>query len=164
MPEGAQSSDAGMLLQTLRPKFHWRVPIVFGVLIGFLGYVAYAKAGVEGIGYGGLAAVGAVAMFVQYRRERALTHNRLSAVGVVTDYRIPFRGKSRILNFIVARFYPEVPRYKYTFVAFDQKTYGGETGWGSRGLSKGAKINVLYDPENPARNHPHGGFIFYSFQ
>jgi hypothetical protein len=57
-----------------------------------------------------------------------------------------------------------VPIIKYEFVAFDQKMYHGETGWGARGLQKSSQIKILYNPENPARNHPLGGFVFYSFR
>ncbi|HVO81580.1 MAG TPA: hypothetical protein VMT28_12665 [Terriglobales bacterium] len=49
-------------------------------------------------------------------------------------------------------------------VAFDQKTYHGETGWGAAGLKKGSRITILYNPENPARSHPLHGFLFYSFR
>lgn len=103
------------------------------------------------------------ALIVQYRRKSAVVHNRLSAVGVMTDYRIPLRSKSRVHNFIVSKFSPDVPRMKYSFVAFDQRTYTGETGWGALGLYKGAPITVLYNPENPARNQPLRSFVFYSF-
>jgi len=112
---------------------------------------------------GGFAVLGAAAMIVQYRRERAVAHNRLSAAGVVTDYRIPLRTKSQVLNFIGSKFSPDVPRMKYAFVAFDQKTYTGETGWNAYGLFKGAQITVVYNPENPATNHPLRSFVFYSF-
>jgi len=165
MLDDSQLSEATAALPTLRARFRWRVPIALAIGIGVLTYFGvFVKKGPYAIGYPGLAGTLAIAMGLQYRRERALTRNRLAAVGLVTDYWIPFRGKSRILNFIVARFYPEVPRYKYSFVAFDQKSYAGKTGLGSRGLYTGAKIIVLYDPANPATNHPRTGFIFFSFE
>ena len=57
-----------------------------------------------------------------------------------------------------------VPIIKYEFIAFDQKTYQGETGWGATGLEKGSQITILYNPENPRKSHPLGGFVFYSFR
>ena len=112
----------------------------------------------------GLAILGSLALAVQYRRERELLRNRLSAIGTVTGYRIPGRSRYRIVRFIVRRFAPEVAVIKYSFVAFDQKTYGGETGFGARDLRQEDGIVIIYNPENPARNHPLGGFIFYSFE
>lgn len=151
-------------LQTLRPKFHLRVAGLFILCIAFLVIrSSYTKDVVYRAFYGGLAALAAVSLIVQHRRESRIVHNRLSAVGVVTEYRIPLRGKSRFLNFIVSRFSREVPLIKYSFVAFDQKTYQGETGWGAAGLYKGAQVTILYKPENPAMNHPLTSFIFYSF-
>jgi hypothetical protein len=158
-----QSSDANIRLQTLKPKFHLRAAGVFILAIVVLGYVGYRRHGVYRAYFGGLGVLAGVALVVQYRRERTIVHNRLSAVGVVTDYRIPLRSRSRIANFFVSKFSPEVPLIKYSFVAFDQMTYTGETGWGTFGLYKGAQITVLYNPENPARNHPLTSLVFYSF-
>jgi hypothetical protein len=157
------SSDANMRLQTLQPRFHLRRAGIFILAFILLGFFSFMKHGVYRAYYGGFAGLGAAALIVQYRRESAVVHNRLSAVGVVTDYRIPLRSKSRVLNSIVSKFSPDVPRMKYSFVTFDQKTYTGETGWGALGLYKGAPITVLYNPENPARNHPLTSFVFYSF-
>lgn len=156
-------SDGSIHLQTLKPKFHLRRAGVFIVAIVVLGYIGYWRGGVSLAYLGGVAILGAAAMIVQYRRESAIVYNRLSAAGVVTDYRIPGRTKSRIINFFLSKFSPEVPIMKYSFVAFDQKTYTGETGWGAYGLYKGAPITVLYNPENPARNHPLTSFLYYSF-
>jgi hypothetical protein len=158
-----QSGDANIRLQTLKPKFHLRVACVFMVAIVVLGYVGYRRHGVYRVYFGGLAALAGAAMIVQYSRERAVVHNRLSAAGVVTDYRIPGRTRSRFVNFFLSKFSPQIPLIKYSFVAFDQKTYAGETGWGTHGLYKGAQITVLYNPENPARNHPLTSLVFYSF-
>jgi hypothetical protein len=158
-----RSSDASERLQTLQPKFHLRIAAVFILAIVFLGFLSFTKHGFYRAYYGGFACLAAVALIVQYCRERTIVHNRLSAVGVVTEYRIPLRRRSRVLNFIVSRFSPAIPLIKYSFVAFDQKAYTGETGWGSHGLLKGAQITVLYNPENPAANHPLTTFIFYCF-
>jgi hypothetical protein len=158
-----RSSDASERLQTLQPKFHLRIAAVFILAIVFLGFLSFTTHGVYTAYYGGIACLAAVALIVQYCRERTIVHNRLSAVGVVTEYRIPLRSRSRVLNFIVSRFSPDVPCIKYSFVAFDQKTYEGETGWGALGLYKGAQLNILYKPENPTVNHPLTSFTFYSF-
>jgi hypothetical protein len=159
----SSTSNASMRLQTLKPKFHLRIAAVFILAIVVLGYVGYRRHGVYRAYFGSLAGLAAAALIVQYRRERAIVHNRLSAVGVVTDYRIPLRSGSRIVRFLASKYSPEVPLVKYSFVAFDQKTYTGETGWGTFGLYKGAQITVLYNPENPARNHPLTSLVFYSF-
>ena len=159
----SHSSDASMRLQTLQPKFHLRFAAVFILAIVFLGFLGFTKHGVYRAYFGGLACLAAAALIVQYRRERAIVHNRLSAVGVVTDYRIPLRSSPRIVRFLASKFSPEVPIIKYSFVAFDQKTYKGETGWGALGLYKGAQVTILYKPENPTMNHPLTSFTFYSF-
>jgi hypothetical protein len=164
MVANPHSSDAGMRLQTLKPKFHHRRAAVFILALVLLGFFSLTKHGVYRAYYGGFAGLGAAALIVQYRREHAIVHNRLSAVGVVTDYRLPLRSRSSVLNFIVSKFSPDVPVFKYSFAAFDQRTYTGETGWGSRGLYKGAQITVLYNPGNPAVNHPLTSFIFYSLR
>jgi hypothetical protein len=104
----------------------------------------------------GLLAFFAFAIIVQYRRETILARNHLSAIALVTGYRL--RGKG------VPHFGKGVPTIKYEFLAFDQKTHHGETGWGTAGLQKGSQISILYNPENPARNHSLGGFVFYSFR
>lgn len=164
MVGNSHSNDAGMRFQTLKPKFHLRIAGIFILAIIILGFFSFTKHGIYRAYYGGFAGLGTAALMVQYSRERAIVHNRLSAAGVVTDFRLPLRSRSRVLNFIVSKFSPDVPVFKYSFVAFDQKTYTGETGWGSRGLYKGAQITVLYNPENPAANHPLTSFIFYSLR
>ena len=164
MVANSRSSDAGMPLQTLQPKFHLRIAAIFILAIVFLGVLSFTRHGVYRAYYGGLSGLAAVALIVQYSRERAIVFNRLSAVGVVTDYRIPLKNNSRFLNFIVSKFSPDIPRIKYSFVAFDQKTYTGETGWRAHGLYKGAQLTILYNPGNPAANHPLTSFIFYSFR
>jgi len=159
-----QSADATARLQALQPRFQLRKAVIFIVAFVFLFVISFVWHGPERFFYRGLAVFGAFAMAVQYRRERGLVHNHLSAVGVVTDYRIPGRSRYRVVRFFVARFAPEVPVIKYSFTAFDQKTYSGETGFGARDLHKGDMLFIIYNPENPARNHPLGGFIFHSFE
>jgi len=142
-------------LQTAQPRLRLKPIIFFGACFAVLIEASYFNREPHRALYGGLAATLAIAMIVQYRREAALVRNALSATALVTSYRV------------VGKFAPHfgkgVPVFKYEFVAFDQMTYSGETGWGAGGLSKGSHIAVLYDPENPKRNHPLHGFAFYSF-
>ena len=163
MARESNSIEARLRLQTLQPKFRLRIAGIFILAVAVLGLSSFTRHGVYRVYHGGLAGLAAAALVVQYFRERAIVHNRLSAVGVVTDYRIPLRSRSRVLNWIVARFAPEVPIIKYSFVAFDQKTYTGETGWGALGLYKGAHVTILYNPGNPASNRPLQSLVFYSF-
>jgi bacteriorhodopsin len=79
------SSDASMRLQTLQPKFHLRIAAIFILAIVFLSFLGFTKHGAFRAYYGGIAFLAAVALIVQYRRERTIVHNRLSAVGVVTE-------------------------------------------------------------------------------
>jgi hypothetical protein len=90
------SGDASMRLQTLQPKFHLRIAAVFILAILFLGFLSFTKHGVYRAYYGGFACLAAVALIVQYCRERTIVHNRLSAVGVVTEYRIPLRRRTSL--------------------------------------------------------------------
>jgi len=145
-----------MELLTVQPKLRLRPIVFFGACVLVLAAASYFKPEPYRAFYGGLAALLVIAMIVQYRRERLLVSNRLSAIGVVTDYTVrgkhaPYLGKG-------------VPVIKYEFIAFDQKTYHGETGWGAASLRKGSQLTILYNPENPAKNHPLGGFVFYSFR
>lgn len=156
-------TDAASRLQSLQPHLHLRKAAIFIIAFLFLAGMGFFSHGPERLYCIGLAILGSLAFAVQWHRERALVRNRLSAVGMVTGYCIPGRSRYRIVRFIVRRFAPEVPVIKYSFVAFDQKTYSGETGFGARDLRTGDEILVVYNPENPARNHPLGGFIFYSF-
>lgn len=157
-------TDAPARLQTLQPRLRLRKAAIFIIAFLFLAGVGFFSHGPERFYCFVLAILGSFAFAVQYRREHELVRNRLSAVGTVTGYRIPGRSRYRIVRFIVRRFAPEVPVIKYSFVAFDQKTYSGETGFGARDLREGEGILIIYNPENPARNHPLGGFIFYSFE
>lgn len=163
MDRNTQFSDARMQLQTLRPRFHLGIAAVFVATILILGFLGLRKRGVYRAYYAVLSGSVAAAFMVQYRREHAIVHNRLSTVGTVTDYRIPLHSVPRIVRLLARKFSPEVPLIKYSFVAFDQRTYTGETGWRAGTLHKGAQIIVLYNPENPAANHPLRSFILYSF-
>lgn len=159
------SRNNSLRVQTLEPRFRWRAVAVFVVVIAGLAVAAYFTQDKIYRGYyGGLAGLATIALVIQYGRERALAFNRLSATGVVTDYAVPARSRWRILNWVISRFAPDVPLIKYSFVAFDQKTYEGQTGWGTQKLQKGATIIVLYDAANPAANHPLTSFVFFTFQ
>jgi hypothetical protein len=156
-PFGVTSdADRTTKLVGLQTKLRLR-PIIFflGCLL-VLCCASYFKPEPYRATYGSLAALFAFALIVQYRREISLVRNRLSAIGVVTEYRV--RGKG------VPHFGKGVPIIKYEFIAFDQKTYQGETGWGAAGLEKGSHITILYNPESPRKSHPLGGFVFYSFR
>jgi len=156
MVQDFHATDPKLNLLTLQPEIRLRPLLFFAGCIGLLGCLSYLKPEPYRAAYGSLAALAAMALIVQYRRESVLVRNRLSAVGVVTEYRI--RGRS------VPHFGNGVPVIKYEFVAFDQKTYYGQTGWGTSGLKKGSRITIIYNPENPARSHPLSGFVFYSFR
>jgi hypothetical protein len=150
-----RSVTSGVQLLTAQSKLRLRPIVFFGCCLTLLAIMSYAKPEPYRAFYGVLATLGSFALIVQFRRETKLVRNRLSAIAVVTDYRVrgrraPYLGKG-------------VPIIKYQFVAFDQKAYYGETGWGSAGLIKGSELTVLYNPENPARNHPLIGFVFYTF-
>ena len=138
------------------PKVRLGPVIFFIVCAGVLAAASYFKPEPYRAFYSGLAGLLTFALFCQYRKEARLVRNHLSAVAVVTDYRV--RGKH------APYFGGGVPIIKYEFVAFDQKTYKGETGWGAAGLHKGSHIPILYNAENPARSHPLGGFVFHSFR
>ena len=141
--------------QTTQPKLRLRPIIFFGACFSVLVLASYFNREPHRALYGALAAALAIAMIVQYRRETALVRNALSATAVVTDHRI--RGKH------APYFGGGVPVIQYEFVAFDQRKYTGETGWGTTGLTKGSHIVELYNPDDPVRNHVLNGFVFYSF-
>jgi hypothetical protein len=150
-------------LQTLRPHLRLHGPVLLLLFVGFLVLFFFLSHGIPKILYSVLSILGMFAVLFQFSKEYRLVHDRLNAVAVVTDYRVPMRGNSWIVRFIMRKFSPDVPVIEYSFVAFDQKTYTGRTGWNARGLYKGAKIRVLYKPGKPAVNHPVTSFIFYSF-
>ena len=115
-------------LLTLQPKPRIRPIVFFAGCILVLGCASYFKPEPYRAFYGGLAAFFAFAIIVQYRRETILARNHLSAIALVTGYRV--RGKG------VPHFGKGEPTIKYEFLAFDQKTHHGETGWGTAGLQK----------------------------
>ena len=155
-------SDVNAQLQNMKPKLRLRVVGFFLLALAILAWRGYATNGVYSAFYWVLALVGAIGLTLQYRSERAVVHNHLPAIGVVTDYRDPL---SRIPRFILALAHAaRTPQIKYSFIAFDQKIYTGETGWNTSGRYKGAPITILYSPENPALNHSLTGLIFYSFR
>ena len=156
--------SAAPLEHAARPSLRWRSVIIFFAVILILTVVSFLDRGVGRAYYGALAGAAALALAVQYRRETRLTTNRLLAIGVVTDCGKPLRSRFRFINAILSRLTGNVPRIKYSFVAFDQRTYTGQTGWAARSLYKGARVAVLYDPGRPVANHPLGSFIFYSFR
>jgi hypothetical protein len=144
-----------MELLTGKPKLRFRPIVFFSACVLVLAAASYFKPQPYRALYGGLAGLLIFAMAYQYRKETRLLGNHLSAVAVITDYRL--RGKH------APYFGGGVPIIHYEFLAFDQKTYRGETGWGAKGLHVGSYITVLYNPENPTRSHPLRGFVFYSF-
>ena len=158
-----ESNEAILRAQTLQPKFRWRVAGLFLGIILFLAAVGFFQRGVYRAYYSGLSGLAAIALVIRYGRERRLVYNRLAATAIVTDYSVPLRTHSKIANFILSKLSPDVSRIKYSFVALDQRTYGGETGWGAARLYKGARIIVVYHPEKPDSNHPLGSFVFFSF-
>jgi hypothetical protein len=164
MSDNSQFTDAALWLQTLQPRFRWRTVFVFAAIICALVLTTIFKHGASKAYYAVLATAAALALTVQYRRERILVANRLLATAVVTEHRKPLQSQSRWLNFILSRFTGNIPVMTYSFVAFDQKTYEGRTGWGAHSLFKGARMPVLYNPQDPGKNHPLASFIFYSFE
>ena len=155
---------AALRVQTAHPILRWRMVAVFVAVILILSFVSFVNHGVRRVYYGTLAGAATLALVMQYRRERALVTNRLQTTGVVTDWGKPLRSHSRFVDFILSRFSGNIPIMKYSFIAFDQKTYTGETGWGARSQYIGARIPILYNAEKPAANHPLRSFIFYSFR
>jgi hypothetical protein len=141
---------------TAKPKLRLKSVLFFGTCVAVLGWATYFKPEPYRAFYGGLAGLLIFALVYQFRKETSLVRNHLSAVAVVTDHRV--RGK------YAPYFRGGVPIIKYEFVGFDHKTYQGETGHGARSLQKGSQITILYNPENPTRSHPLGGFVFYSFR
>src|SRR3989441_713756 len=153
--QDSHSIDATLGLQLVRPKLQIRVAAFYILCIVFLAYLTYRTHWPYRAFYGGLCVLSAAALIVQYRREHALVQNRLSAIGVVTEYKVRGKGAPHLGK--------GVPVIKYQFVAFDQNTYQGETGWGAARLEEGSQLTVLYDPQSPAKSHPLTSFIFYSF-
>lgn len=88
-------------------------------------------------------------VIAEYRKETILSEGHLVGSGTITEVRTGARGRRSI---------------KYQFVAFDGKQYRGESGWGTRRVTVGSEISVLYMPLDPTVNIPLKGFLFYSFQ
>ena len=148
----------------MQPRLSLHGPVVLLILLGCFALFFFLKHGINRILYCSFSLLVIAAVLFHFRKEYRLVHDRLVAIGVVTDYGVPFRSGPRIVRLIMRKFYPgDVPAAKYSFVAFDQKTYTGQTGWRTDGLYKGAKITVLYRPEKSSVNHPVTSFIFYSF-
>lgn len=150
-------------LQTMQPRLRIHGPVVLFILLGTFPLFFFLEHGINRVFYCGLSILALSAVLFHFSKEYRLVHDRLTAVGVVTEYRMPWRGSSQLVRFIARKFSPDVPVIKYSFVAFDQKTYTGRTGWRVRGLYDGAKITILYLPGKPSVNHPVASFIFYSF-
>jgi len=151
-------------IQTLQPRLRLHGPVVLLILFGSFPLFFFLEHGINRIFHCGLSVLGVSAVLFHFSKEYRLVHDRLTAVGVVTDYGPPTVANSRFLRFFMRKFSPDVPVIKYSFVAFDQKTYTGKTWWRARGLYKGARITVLYKPGKPLVNHPVRSFIFYSFR
>src|SRR5438477_2749615 len=98
MGTGSHLGEATLRMQTAQPRFRWRTAAMFVTVIVILGFVSMFNQGVRRLYYGGLAAAAAVALTVQYRRERALVSNRFLAVAVVTDWGKPLRSRSRFAD------------------------------------------------------------------
>lgn len=149
--------------QTLQPRLRFHGPIVLAILILSLPLFFFLERGPNRIFHSGLSILAVGAVLYHFSKEYRLVHDRLTAIATVTYYGMAYEGDSRILRFIMCRFSPNVPVIEYLFVAFDQKAYSGRTGWRVRGLYRGVKVPVFYQPEKPSVNHPATSFIFYSF-
>lgn len=151
-------------IQTVQPRLRLHGPLLLVILFGTFPLFYFLEHGPNRIFHCALSILAGCAVLYHFSKEYRLVHDRLTAVATVTYYGRAYKGGSRILQFIMRRFSPDVPIIEYSFVGFDQKTYTGKTGFRVRGLYPGAKIIVLYKPGKPAVNHPARNFIFYSFQ
>ena len=149
--------------QTVRPRLRLHGPVLTLIFFATLPLFYLLERGPSRIFHSGLAILAVGAVLYHFSKEYRLVHDRLTAVATVTYYGKGYKGSSRVLRFLMPRFSPDVPIIEYSFVAFDQKTYTGKTGFRVRGLYQGAKIIVLYNPGKPSVNHPMTSFIFYSF-
>ena len=164
MDTRAQSSLRGAPdIQTLQPRLRLHGPVLILIFLGACPLFFFLLRGINRPFYCGLSILVVSVLLFHFRKEYRLVHDRLTAVGVVTEYRVPWRASSRFVRFLARKFSPDVPVIKYSFVAFDMKTYTGRTGFYAYGLYQGARIAVLYSPGNPTLNHPARSFIFYSF-
>lgn len=151
-------------VQTLQPRLRLHGPVLLIILFGTFPLFYFLERGPNRSFHCALSILAGCAVLYHFSKEYRLVHDRLTAVATVTHYGMAYKGSSRVLQFIMRRFSPDVPIIEYSFVGFDQKTYTGRTGFRVRGLYQGAKIIVLYKPGKPAMNHPVTRFIFYSFQ
>lgn len=151
-------------IQTLQPRLRLYGPAVLLIVSATFPLFFLLERGPSRVLHCGLSILALCAVLYHFSKEYRLVHDRLTAVGVVTEYCTSWKGRSRFVQFIMRKFSPEVPIIEYSFVAFDQRTHIGKTGgWWVRGLYKGAEIVVLYKPGSPKLNRPLKSFIFYSF-
>jgi hypothetical protein len=164
MASRGTASPSTFDVQTIQPRLRTHGPVLLVILFGTFPLFFFLERGPNRIFHCALSILAVSAVLYHSTKEYRLVHDRLTTIGVVTYYGMGYKGNSRVLQFIMRKFSPDVPIIDYSFVAFDQKTYTGKTGFGVRGLYKGAKITVLYKPGKPSVNHPVTSFIFYSFQ
>ena len=158
------TSPSTLDIQTLQPKLRLHGPVVLVILFSTFPLFFFLEHGPNRVVHCGLSILAGCAVLYHFSKEYRLVHDRLTAVGTVTYYGIAYKGSSRILRFIMRKFSPEVPIAEYSFVAFNQRTYTGKTGFRVHRLYRGAKITILYNPAKPSLNHPLTSFIFYCFR
>jgi len=130
MDSRAQSSSfATADIQTLQPHLRLHGPVLILIFVALFPVFFLLLHGINRIFYCRLSILVVSVLLFHLRMEYQLVHDRLVAVGVVTGYRTPLTGNSRFARFIMRKFAPDAPLVKYSFVAFDQKTYTGKTGW-----------------------------------
>ena len=150
-------------IQTAQPRLRLHGPVLILILLATFPLFYFLERGPNRVFHTGLAILAVGAVLYHLSKEYRLVHDRLTAVATVTHYGKGYKGRSRILRFVMRRFSPDVPIIEYSFVAFDQKIYSGKTGFRVRGLYQGAKVAVVYKAGKPSLNHPVTSFIFYSF-
>jgi hypothetical protein len=155
-----KSSDVNARVQIMQPQLRLRTALFSLSIIVILALLGFTSNGVYRARFVLLGVAAGIALMVQFRRERALVYNRFSAMGVITEYNLSTAPKS--LRVLISHFGGNARRIKYSFVAFDQRTYVGETGWNTKELRVGLAIPILYNPQDPAQNHPLTSFVFYS--
>lgn len=151
-------------IQTLQPRLRVHGPVVLLILFGSFPLFFYLEHGPNKIFHCALSVLAGCAVLFHFSKEYRLVHDRLTAIATVTYYGLAYKGSSRILRAMMRRFSPGVPVIEYSFVAFNQKTYTGKTGFRVGGFYEGAKVTILYKPGKPSVNHPATSFIFYQFR